>query len=120
MAFVQRLGIAKANEALIMSKRISAEEMLAAGFINKIIDVGGKSKDDLFRAEVMKEILDRLGDHLNNDSLLGVKELVRKPDRDILEKQNVSEVFAGLERFVSGAPQEEFRKIASGEKKHKL
>jgi len=30
------------------------------------------------------------------------------------------EVFAGLERFVKGVPQEEFRKVASGEKKHKL
>jgi peroxisomal 3,2-trans-enoyl-CoA isomerase len=120
VAFVQRLGIAKANEALIMSKRISAEEMLAAGFINKIIDVGGKKNDEQFRAEVMKEISERLGDHLNNDSLLRVKELVRKPEWEILEKQNIAEAFAGLERFVSGAPQEEFRKIASGEKKHKL
>jgi hypothetical protein len=25
-----------------------------------------------------------------------------------------------LDRFVSGVPQEQFRKIASGEKKHKL
>jgi peroxisomal 3,2-trans-enoyl-CoA isomerase len=32
----------------------------------------------------------------------------------------VEEVMGGLERFVSGVPQEEFRKIASGEKKHKL
>jgi peroxisomal 3,2-trans-enoyl-CoA isomerase len=32
----------------------------------------------------------------------------------------VAEVFGGLDRFVSGVPQEQFRKIASGEKKHKL
>lgn len=32
----------------------------------------------------------------------------------------MEEVFGGLERFMSGVPQEEFRKIASGEKKHKL
>jgi peroxisomal 3,2-trans-enoyl-CoA isomerase len=39
---------------------------------------------------------------------------------DALDKQGVTEVFAGLQRFLKGVPQEEFRKIASGEKKHKL
>ena len=43
-----------------------------------------------------------------------------KPDRDVLDAQGVAEVFAGLERFKSGIPQEEFRKLASGEKRHKL
>jgi peroxisomal 3,2-trans-enoyl-CoA isomerase len=32
----------------------------------------------------------------------------------------VAEVFAGLDRFVSGVPQEEFSKIANGTKRHKL
>ncbi|KAI9677669.1 MAG: hypothetical protein M1817_006624 [Caeruleum heppii] len=117
-AFVQRLGISKANEALIMSKRISAEEMLQAGFLNKIIDTG---KDDArFRDEVLKEIDERLGDHLNNESLIRVKALIRKPEREVLDRQNVEEVFGGLDRFASGIPQEEFRKLSSGEKRHKL
>ena len=33
---------------------------------------------------------------------------------------NFMEVLAGVERFMTGVPQEEFRKIASGEKRHKL
>ena len=49
-----------------------------------------------------------------------IKELIRKPERDILDAQNVAEAFGGLDRFLSGVPQEEFRKIGSGEKKHKL
>ena len=40
--------------------------------------------------------------------------------RNTMDAQGVHEVFAGMERFMSGAPQEEFRKVASGEKKHKL
>ncbi|KAI6709422.1 enoyl-CoA hydratase/isomerase [Diplocarpon mali] len=46
--FVQRLGISKANEALIMSKRITAEELLQVGFVNKIFDVE-KGEDEKFR-----------------------------------------------------------------------
>lgn len=118
-AFVQRLGISKANEALIMSKRITAEEMLQVGFVNKIFDLG-KDEQEKFLGEVLKEVDERLGDHLNSDSLIKVKALIRKPERDVMDAQNVAEVFGGLERFAAGIPQEEFRKIASGEKRHKL
>ena len=118
-SFVQRLGIGKANEALIMSKRITAEEMLHVGFVNKIIDTG-KNEQEKFLGIVIQEVKDRLGDHLNSDSLLKIKALIRKPERDVMSSQTVAEVFGGMERFVAGIPQEEFRKIASGEKKHKL
>ena len=119
IAFVQRLGISKANEALIMSKKITAEEMLATGFVNKIFPTM-KGEEDKFLPLVLSEVKERLGDHLNSDSLLKVKALIRKPERERMDGQTLAEVLGGLERFVSGVPQEEFRKIASGEKKHRL
>jgi len=119
MAFVERMGISKANEALIMSKRITAEELLATGFVNKIFDVK-KGEDTKFLKLVLAEIDDRLGPHLIGDSLTKIKALIRKPQRQALDAQGVAEVFGGLERFAAGIPQEEFRKIASGEKRHKL
>jgi peroxisomal 3,2-trans-enoyl-CoA isomerase len=118
-AFVQRLGISKANEALIMSKRITAEELLQVGFVNKIFDTK-KGEDAKFQKLVLEEIESRLGEHLIGDSLLKIKALIRKPEREVMDAQGVAEVFGGLERFVSGVPQEEFRKIATGEKRHKL
>jgi peroxisomal 3,2-trans-enoyl-CoA isomerase len=118
-AFVQRMGIAKANEALIMSKRITAEELLHVGFVNKIFDCK-KGEDEKFRQLVFQEIEDRLGSHLVSDSLTKIKALIRKPDRDVMDAQGVAEVFGGLERFMSGIPQEQFRRLATGEKRHKL
>jgi peroxisomal 3,2-trans-enoyl-CoA isomerase len=115
IGFVQRLGIAKANEALIMSKRISCQELVHVGFVNKVFDAG-----EGFLGEVLKEVDDRLGSHLNMESLVKIKALIRGPEREKLDRQGVVEVFAGMERFLTGAPQEEFRKMASGEKKHKL
>lgn len=117
---VQRLGIAKANEALIMSKRITAEELLAAGFVNKVFDEVGPGEDAKFRDLVLREVDERLGEHLIGESLLGIKKLIRGPEMDVMEGQNAKEVFAGLERFMKGVPQEEFMKIASGKKRHKL
>ncbi|POS74592.1 enoyl-CoA hydratase/isomerase [Diaporthe helianthi] len=118
-ALVQRLGPARANEALIMSKRITADELERAGFVNAIFQTA-PNEDARFRDLVLSEVQDRLGPHLNGDSLLGIKKLIRKPDRDVQDIQNAREVFDGLERFVAGVPQAEFRKIASGEKRHKL
>ncbi|KZL67461.1 enoyl- hydratase isomerase [Colletotrichum incanum] len=118
-ALVQRLGISKANEALIMSKRISAEELLHSGFVNRIFDTG-KGEDARFRQLVLHEVDERLGEHLIGESLTGIKALIRRPEMDAMDRQNSLEVFAGLERFMKGVPQEEFRKIASGEKRHKL
>lgn len=120
-ALVLRLGYAKANEALIMSKRLTATELKAAGFVNEIFETGtGKGEDEKFHQLVLKEVDNRLGPHLIGDSLIGIKKLIRLPERDIMETQNSKEVFDGLERFVAGIPQEEFRKLASGEKRHKL
>ncbi|KUI64549.1 3,2-trans-enoyl-CoA isomerase [Cytospora mali] len=118
-ALVQRLGPAKGNEALIMSKRISAVELKEAGFVNAVFETA-PAEDDRFRGLVLKEVEERLGAHLNSDSLLGIKKLIREPERDIMDAMNAKEVFAGLDRFVAGVPQEEFRKLASGEKRHKL
>jgi peroxisomal 3,2-trans-enoyl-CoA isomerase len=119
-ALVQRLGISKANEALIMSKRISCEELVGTGFVNKVFEGCGKGEDEKFRGLVLREIDERLGEHLVGESLLGIKKLIRKPEREVMDVQNVAEVCAGLDRFVSGVPQGEFAKIASGQKRHKL
>lgn len=116
---VQRLGIAKANEALIQSKRITCDELVHTGFVNKVIHVK-PGEDAKFLDLVLKEIDDRMGDHLSADSMIKIKGLIRSPENDLLDAQGVKEVFGGLARFTSGIPQERFRQIASGERKHKL
>jgi len=103
-----------------MSKRISCEELVHTGFVNKVFDAGGKDDSAAFLKLVLAEVQDRLGSHLNGESLVKIKALIQGPVREKLDRQGVVEVFAGLERFVKGVPQEEFRKVASGEKKHKL
>jgi Delta3-Delta2-enoyl-CoA isomerase len=118
-SFVRRLGIAKANEALILSKRITCEELVQCGFVNKVFDTK-PNEQEKFLELVLSEIQDRMGDHLNGDSMIKIKALINKPERDVLDAQGVAEVYGGLERFMSGVPQEEFRRIASGEKRHKL
>ena len=126
-ALVRRLGPARANEALLMSKVIPCAELLAAGFVNKVFDDlpskdsgAGGAEGNAFRTRLLAEVDERLGEHLNGESLLGIKQLIRAPEADAMDGQNLREHFAGLERFVKGVPQEQFRKLAMGEKRHKL
>lgn len=103
-ALMQRLGPARGNEALIMSKRITAEELERAGFVNAVFQTA-PGEDAKFRELVLHEVEERLGPHLNGDSLLGIKKLIRRPERDVMDVQNAREVFDGLDRFVAGIPQ---------------
>ena len=92
---------------------------MSTGFVNKVFEVK-PGEDAKFLGMVLKEVDERLGDHLNADSLIKVKRLIRGPEKKIHDAQMIEELLGGVERFVDGIPQEEFRKIASGEKKHKL
>lgn len=113
-SLVKRLGPAKANEALIMSRKVGADDLKACGYANEIFPVDG------FRERVLREVDDKLGEHLVGDSLLGIKKLIRGPEIDELDRQNVAECFDGVEKLMKGIPQAEFAKIARGEKRHKL
>ena len=113
------MGISKANEALIMSKRITSDELVQCGFVNKIFDTK-PGESDKFLDLVLQEVHDRLGPHLVPDSLTKIKALIRKPQQDAIDAQGVAELYGGIDVFMRGIPQEEFRRIASKEKKHKL
>ncbi|KAI5854754.1 ClpP/crotonase-like domain-containing protein [Tricharina praecox] len=112
--FVRRMGIARANEALILSKRIQCEELLQCGFVNKVFP------RETFAKDVRDYIDDAFGPHLNHESMMQVKKLVREGWERELEAANVREAVTGVERFIRGIPQAEFAKVASGQKKHKL
>jgi peroxisomal 3,2-trans-enoyl-CoA isomerase len=116
IAFAERMGISRANEALILGKRIASKDLLATGFVNQIFDCPAES----FRSEVLKEVKERFHDGLNSSSMLQIKKMIRQRSRRELDAQNVDEVFGALERNVQGIPQKEFEKLRTGKKKHKL
>ena len=120
--FAQRLGLSKANEALILSKKIPATDLLQCGFLNKIYPTPANPNDSSsFIEQVVKDIkADFLERGLNRDSMLLVKKLIRARYNDSVKNANLEEVFGGLDRFMAGAPQKEFMALATGEKKHKL
>lgn len=61
-----------------------------------------------------------LGDHVEGESVLAIKKLIRAPDMDVIHSQNLREVLAGVDRLVTGVTMQEFGKLARREKKHRL
>lgn len=116
---LNRLGPARGPEALLMSKRICCEELVQCGYVNKVFQTE-PGNSEVFLAKVLEEVGNRLGEHLVPDSLIKIKELMRGPERDLYDSMGVKEAFAGLDAVMNGVPQEQFRKLATKEKRHKL
>jgi peroxisomal 3,2-trans-enoyl-CoA isomerase len=120
VGFVRRMGIAKANEALLTSRKVPAAELLACGFVNRVFDECGKHEDGRFRELVLGHVEDILGGHLVASSLVETKALIAAPMRRDIDSSVVAELFGGLRRTAEGIPQREFEKIRTGAKRHKL
>ena len=116
---VRRMGIALANDAMLTGRKVSAEELLRCGFVNKIIDPG-TGEEGRFFDMVMGELEEWLGEHLSGPSVLAIKTIMREPESNVIDLQNSAEVFAGWERLASGVVDEEMHKIRNGQKRHKL
>jgi Delta3-Delta2-enoyl-CoA isomerase len=108
--FVERMGMSKANKALIQGRRLGAEELLGCGFLDRIFEVQ-RGDDAAFEKAVMEEIGEGFNDQLNGESMLKIKALLRARRRRELDAQNVEEVFGGLERSVAGIPQKQFERL---------
>jgi len=118
VSFVNRMGLAKANEVLLWGKKKDAQELLDCGFVNKIFP--SQSTED-FHSTIREYLLAEM-EGLQPSALLASKRLLRagltdKNDPDLV---NLRESYEQAERLASGIPEERFRKIARREIKHKL
>ncbi|OQU98348.1 hypothetical protein CLAIMM_04145 [Cladophialophora immunda] len=120
VGLVQRLGLPLANEALLTSRKIPCAKLLQCGFVNKVFRAKDESDSDGFLEQLLDEVNEKFAAHLNQESILRIKALIRRPIVDKTEAQILREVADGMQRFVDGAPQMEFKRIAEGRKRHKL
>ncbi|KAH9475997.1 3,2-trans-enoyl-CoA isomerase [Psilocybe cubensis] len=118
VSFVNRMGVAVANEVLIWGKKKTADELLACGFLNKIFP---NQSAESFHAEVRKLLLDELSG-LDPTALLVMRSLIRRGlhEKNDPDAVNLRESYAQAERFASGIPALQFSRIARKEIKHKL
>lgn len=87
--FIQRLGFAKAAEALLMSKRITCAELQSCGFVNEVFDT---DKDTgRFLERVFQELDKRLHKSLDARSVLRIKSLMRQPSIPLVASQTIAE-----------------------------
>lgn len=116
-AFMRRMGLGLANEALLKGRKITADELKAVGFVNSLVPA--KDEQD-FRARVLQDVKDSFGPHLVPSSILETKRIMRRSLIREQEGQALDELFTGVTRFAEGIPQAEMKKIMTGQKRHKL
>ncbi|KAM0753348.1 ClpP/crotonase [Meredithblackwellia eburnea MCA 4105] len=114
-SFPRRMGIAKANEALIMGKKLTAPELQANGFLNKVFP---QSSDATFLRSVLQYLKEQFED-LDQEAVVITKQLIKATLPDP-EPSNVREIFAGALRVETGKPQAQFARMAAKTKRHKL
>ncbi|GLA14513.1 hypothetical protein AnigIFM62618_000895 [Aspergillus niger] len=121
-SFVRRLGVSKANDSLVMSRRISCEDLVASGFVNEMISAPtGKPEDSVgFLERIPDEVQERFIPITTQSSLLSIKNLIREPESRVDSRQNYDEVFAGLEMVTTGVAEQQMQEIKEGRKRHKL
>lgn len=119
VGFVRRMGAPKATEALLTSRKMFASDLAACGFVNKIFDCS-KHEEAKFRGLVLEHVQEIMGDHLNASSLTETKALIAAPMRKDIDSSMIAELFGGLRRTTAGIPQQEFEKLRTGAKRHKL
>ncbi|KAJ7285887.1 ClpP/crotonase [Mycena rebaudengoi] len=123
VSFVNRMGLAKANEALIWGKKKDAQELLNCGFIqvpSPLAQILPQQSAESFHEAVRAIVLEDMRG-LDPTAILVVKRLIRaglneKNDPDAV---NLRESYAQAERFASGVPLERFAMLARKEIKHK-
>lgn len=126
-ALVAKLGMNRANEALLMSRKILMPALLETAFVTQVIEgCGGDAETgkgidtDVFINKVLGIVEDKLGPHLVKEAMLAIKEQIKAPGKAETERAMYREAFGGLDVFTRGIPQREFERIAKGEKRHKL
>ncbi|KAI0341712.1 ClpP/crotonase [Trametopsis cervina] len=118
VTFVRRMGLARANEALILGKKLTAQELLECGFINKIFPA---QSDTELHATVRKHILSET-QSLDRTALLGIKQQIKfgLNEQNSFDAVNLRESFAQADTIASGLPAKRFGMIAKKQLKHKL
>lgn len=113
-----RLGWSKAAEALLLSKRISGKDLQNAGMINKHYDGKFKTAEE-FNATVLNELVEAT-ENLHQDSIIQNKQLLQAMFKPVISEVNSQEVSRGVYKWTSGVPIDRFKKLLTGELKHKL
>ncbi|PWN52596.1 ClpP/crotonase [Violaceomyces palustris] len=128
LTFVRKMGLGKAQQALLQGRRMGSVELLESGFISQTfpkpsgLDLGGEEEEHSILNETLRIVRSTLlPPHANPFALLYTKRLLVKAAYHNLdlEQANQAELRGAEIVFRSGEPSKQFARLASGGR-HKL
>lgn len=118
ITLARRLGWSKASEALLLAKKIPGEDCAQNGLINKHFTGQSKSTEDFNKA--IHELIQDSTESLHEDSIFGIKKLMKLGRDPAINYANSQEVVKGFNKWIEGVPQMRFAELANKERKHKI
>lgn len=118
---INRLGLSIGNEALLLSKPISAPKLEQTGYLNKNFKIHNRSQADVdrFNSLVKHEFWD-MAKNLEFQSIIDIKKIIQSNLTKNYRNINAQEIIDGVYKWLDHVPQQKFAKIAGKQLKHKL
>jgi len=118
VSFVNKVGLGKANEILLLGHKQTAQELLRINFIQKLFP---PQPAESFHKVVREHIKQEL-EGLDPEALFKMKALIQAGINEKNNKDgvNLRESYAQVERFLSGTPGRQFQRLSNKEIRHKL
>lgn len=108
--FFQRLGWAKASEAIIFGQTIKGEDMNKLGFLNKSYHESNFKTTEEFNNQVLKDLNTQI-EGLYEPSILANKQLLKANRDNQINSANSREAVQGFYRWIQGVPQTKFAEM---------
>lgn len=105
-----RIGMSLSFEALCLSKRIGLKDLIDSGFIVNSNIIRNADSTEKFNEIVKLKILKNV-ENLDIDSIIENKKFLKNLFDNQVNKQLVSESFAGLQKWIDEKPQTAFKKM---------
>jgi peroxisomal 3,2-trans-enoyl-CoA isomerase len=128
VSFVRKMGLGRAQQALIEGRKMPAKELLEAGFISRIFPTPANQEksNKQYTRPILQDVLSHIGDrllppHVDAFAINYTKRLLRETaytNKTIVEA-NADELQGADIVFRAGRPQKQFARLASGGR-HKL
>lgn len=119
LTLVERWGWSIASEALLSAKPVSAKRLYDVGFYNELYSKGQFESTEKFNQHVYETVVKKFDDLVPN-SVLAIKQLMKRTTRSAVNDVNSEEVIKGLDLFSKFIPQQRFAQLAQKSRRHKL
>ncbi|SCV00510.1 LAME_0G10198g1_1 [Lachancea meyersii CBS 8951] len=110
-----KLGYNVAHEILMFAKPVTYHQLIDKVIVRNYM----LSDTETFNSQVLSDLQEKTSG-LHHDSIINMKELLKRPILSELKRANIDEVADAMKYWVQSLPQQRFQEIGMKKRKHKF